>query len=90
MTGQPPREIICDVAAFAPDIASVDTLARLRLTARREGLELRLEGVSRELGELLAFTGLAGVLGVEAGREAEQGEERLGVEEERHLDDPAV
>jgi hypothetical protein len=88
MTGQPPREIICDVGALAPDCAALDALARLQLAARREGLDLRLRGVSRELGDLLAFAGLAGVLRVEAGRKAEEREERLGVEEERHLDDP--
>ncbi len=90
MTGQRPREIICDAAVLAPDVGSVDILARLQLSARREGLDLRLHGVSRELQDLLAFIGLAGVLGVEAGRKAEEREERLGVEEERHLDDPAV
>jgi STAS domain len=90
MTGQPPREIICDVGALAPDVTAVDALARLQLTARREGLELRLQGASRELRDLLAFAGLDGVLRVEPRRQPEQREERLGVEEERHLDDPPV
>ena len=90
MTEQPTREIICDVRALAPDAAAIDALARLQLTARREGLDLRLHGVSRELADLLAFAGLAGVLRLEAWRQAEEREERLRVEEERHLDDPAV
>jgi hypothetical protein len=90
MTGQPPREIICDVGALAPDATAIDALARLRLTARREGLDLRLRGASRELCELLAFAGLDGVLGVEPRRQAEEREERRGVEEERHLLDPPV
>ena len=38
--------------------------------------------------DLLAFAGLGDVLRVEAGRQAKQREERLGVEEERELDDP--
>ena len=42
------------------------------------------------LVELLCFCGLGGVLGVETGGEAEQGEEPLGVEEEGDLGDPPV
>ena len=42
----------------------------------------------RELQELLGLCGLGGVLGVEVGRQPEQREERVGVEEERQLDDP--
>jgi anti-anti-sigma regulatory factor len=90
MTAQRPREIICDVGALAPDASSIDALARLQLSAKREGLEVRLCGASGELQQLLAFCGLAGVLGLEASRQAEQREQRGGVEEERHLDDPAT
>ena len=88
MTAQRPREIVCDVGALAPDAAAVDALARLQLNAKREGVELRLDGASSELEQLLAFVGLAGVLGLEASRQAEQREQRVRVEEERHLDDP--
>jgi anti-anti-sigma regulatory factor len=70
------------------DIGTVDVLARLQLAARRSGLELRLRHVSPELHELIAFVGLAEVLGVEPRGQAEEREQRLGVEEERELDDP--
>jgi hypothetical protein len=83
------KTIICDVQALAqPDLETVDALARLALTLRRGGLELRLRNASRELRELLAFSGLVDALGVEPGREAEQREQRLGVEEEAELADP--
>jgi hypothetical protein len=78
----------CDVSALAPDAAAIDALARLRLTVRRLGRELRLSRASCELEELLAFAGLADVLLVEAGGQAEQREQRVGVEKERELDDP--
>jgi ABC-type transporter Mla MlaB component len=85
------RPILCDVACVEADAVTVEALARLRLTARRLGCRLRLRGVSRELLELLALTGLDEVLlPLEAGRQAEEREERLGVEEERELGDPAL
>jgi hypothetical protein len=90
MTAQRPMKVICDVGALAPDASSIDALARLQLTAKREGVDLRLRGASDELGQLLVFCGLAAVLGLEASRQAEQREQRGGVEEERHLDDPAT
>ena len=82
--------IVCDVSSLAADAATVDALARLQLTARRCGHELALARVSEELDKLLAFAGLAAVLRVEPEREAEEREQRLGVEEERELDDPPV
>jgi hypothetical protein len=82
-----PREINCDVGMLAPDALSIDALARLQLTAKRNGVHLQLTGVSPELAALLTFAGLAGVLGLEASREAEQREQRVGLEEERHLGD---
>jgi hypothetical protein len=83
------RTIICDVGATAPDVHAIDALARLQLAARRLGMEVRLRHASRELQELVAFAGLHDVLRVEAGGQAEQGKERVGVEEERELDNPA-
>jgi anti-anti-sigma regulatory factor len=71
------------------DLAVVDTLARLALAERRRGRKLRLGNVPRELRELLVLTGLDGVLGVEPGREPEEREERVRVEEERELGDPS-
>jgi hypothetical protein len=90
MTAQPPRQIRCDVGGLAPDATSLDVLARLRLQARRQGVELRFCGASRELRALVAFAGLAGALGVETGRQAEEREERRGLEEERHPRDPPL
>jgi hypothetical protein len=40
--------------------------------------------------ELIAFAGLAEVLGVEVERESEEGKEPRGVEEEDHLGDLSV
>jgi hypothetical protein len=71
------------------DLAVVDTLARLALAERRCGRKLRLGNVPRELRELLVLTGLDRPLGVEPGREPEKREERVGVEEEGELADPA-
>ena len=71
----------------APEVVTVDALARLQLGARRSGVELRLHHASRELLELLAFVGLREVLRLEPGGQPEEREERLGVEEERELDD---
>jgi hypothetical protein len=73
---------------MAPTLGIVDVLARLQLAAHRHGCELRLVGASRELRELIAFAGLETVLPVEPGRQPEEREERVGVEEERELDDP--
>jgi anti-anti-sigma regulatory factor len=83
-----PGPIVCDVSALAPDAATIDVLARLHLTARRIGRELRLCHASRELRELVALVGLGDVLRLEPGGEAEEREERLGLEEERQLRDP--
>jgi hypothetical protein len=90
MAGPRPRTIVCDVGALAPDAAAIDALARLQLAARRLGLEIRLSHASNELLGLLAFVGLSEVLRVEAGGQPEEREERLGAQEERELDDPAV
>ena len=81
--------LVCDVESMtAPDLDCVCALARLQLEARRLGLELRLRRASRELLELIVFVGLEDVLRVEVGRQPEEREERLGVEEERQLRDP--
>jgi anti-anti-sigma regulatory factor len=89
MTGSPASTIVCDVGAVVPDASAVDALARLQLNAQRLGLEIRLLHASSELQELIALSGLDEVLRVDAGGQAEEREQRLGVEEERELDDPA-
>jgi hypothetical protein len=81
--------IVCDLRSVVPDGTALDALARLHLNARRLGLELLLRNASNELLELIAFAGLDEVLRVELEGQPEEREERLRVEEERELDDPA-
>jgi len=66
------------------DVASVDTLARMQLAAKRLGFRLRVSP-SDEMLELLELCGLVEVLG-----EIEEREDPLGVEEERELGDTAA
>ena len=85
------RLVIVDCARISkPSAGSIDHLARLSLITRREGCECRLANCSDALLELIALSGLTGVLGVEPGRESEHGEEAGRVEEERQLGDPPV
>ncbi|MEU1789289.1 STAS domain-containing protein [Streptomyces sparsogenes] len=91
--------VVVDVSAVcAPDLAVLEALARLRLTARRLGRRIRLRGASGELRALLARAGLDAVLpaadlprgeGVEAGGQAEEGEQPGGVQEGVERGDPA-
>jgi hypothetical protein len=90
MTPGQPSTIVCDVAALAPDLATIGALARLQLGARRCGFEIVLRGSSRELRDLLALAGLERSLRVEPGGQSEEREQLLGVEEERELPDPPV
>ncbi|MFB6893922.1 STAS domain-containing protein [Kitasatospora sp. NPDC056327] len=93
------RPLSCDLAALsAPDLAVVDALARLRLAAARHGVRLVLRNASGPLRELLAFSGLAAVLpagedaslpGGQPGRQTEEREEHVGVEEVGEPRDPA-
>lgn len=82
--------LVCDLSGAQATAATVDVLARIALALRRKGSRLRLSHASVELVELIEFMGLTGVLGVEPGRQAEEREERVGLEEERELDDPAA
>jgi hypothetical protein len=66
------------------DLASVDTLARMQLAAKRLGFRVRLDP-SEEMLELLELCGLVEVLG-----EIEEREDPLGVEEEGELGDTAT
>ena len=60
--------IICDVGTLVdPDAVTIDALARLQLTARRHGRELRLRHACPELRVLLAFMGFRDVLRLETG-----------------------
>jgi len=87
----------CDVGGLVePDAVAVDALARLQLTARRCGRELRLLHPCDALRRLLALVGLGDVLPLdpasrlEPGRQAEEGEQAGGVEEEGDPGDPTV
>jgi hypothetical protein len=85
------RPLVCDLSALGgADVETIDLLARLQLAARRHGRTLRFLHASPALSELIAFVGLEAVLPVEPGRQAEEREDPVGVEEERQLDDPAV
>jgi len=72
------------------DGGQLDGLARLHLSLRRRRCELQLANAGDGLLDLIDFAGLAGVLGVEAGGEAEEREESSGVEEEGELGDPTT
>jgi ABC-type transporter Mla MlaB component len=55
--------VVCDVGALVdPDVGTVDTLARMQLTARGCRCQVRLRHASSELQELLALVGLADVV----------------------------
>jgi hypothetical protein len=72
------------------DLEIVDALARLQLAAGRCGYRVDVVSAPADVLELIELAGLSEVLRVEPGRQPEQREERLGVEEERELDNPAV
>ena len=84
-----PKPIVIDVHSTAPDLCTVDDLARLQLAARRAGCSILLRNASAALRELIALVGLVDVLPLEPGRESEVGEE-LGVQEVVQPGDPAV
>ncbi|MBW8720184.1 MAG: STAS domain-containing protein [Variovorax paradoxus] len=54
---------VCDVVAVGVDAVTVDALARLQLGAGRHGCVVRLRDASSELLDLVAFMGLANVVG---------------------------
>jgi len=78
--------VVGRLADARPDLALVDALARLQLSARRLGCSIRLRNPSPDLLDLLDLVGLAdlvvggGDLSLDTGREAEGGE-HLGVQE---------
>jgi anti-anti-sigma regulatory factor len=69
------QEVLGHVDAHTPDLALVESLARVQLSARRRGSQVRLTNVSERLRGLLELVGLADVLSVEARREPELAEE---------------
>ena len=86
----------CDVGAISePDATTLDAVARLALVARRMGARVELFDACPSLVDIVDLAGLADVIevkarsGVEVGRQPEQGEQGVGVEEEVELDDLA-
>lgn len=85
------NSIMCDVGALAdPDAVAVDALARLQLTAKRCGGEVRLSGACQELRRLLALMGMQDVvqLALEPRWKAEHRKQRGAVEKECDPGDP--
>jgi hypothetical protein len=81
----------CDVGHLAcADLATVGALARASLNARRHGACLRVVNASPELQELIAFAGLGRALLGRNGRQPEEREEPLGVEEGGKAHHPAL
>ena len=70
----------------APDLGAVDRIARAALEARRAGRDVRLVDVDGGLAALLELAGL----GREVGRQPEQREELVGVEEGVEPGDPVA
>ncbi|MGH2382461.1 MAG: STAS domain-containing protein [Candidatus Limnocylindria bacterium] len=57
--------LVCDVGGMTHlDAALLDALARLQLTARRLGSEVRLRNASDELHGLLALAGMCDIVGL--------------------------
>jgi hypothetical protein len=91
-----PRWLLCDVSALTdPDLGDLGALARLQLTARRSGRELRLVGAGERLRELIALAGLADELPLlvrpgllQPRGQPEQREQHISVEEAVQPDDP--
>jgi ABC-type transporter Mla MlaB component len=83
--------VICDLGALTDaDLGTIDALARVQLTSRRLGCQVRVRNAPPGLGDLLLFAGLGQVLRlwVEASGQAEKREVPLGVQEECDSADP--
>lgn len=85
------RRIILDCARLNdPDAGTIDGILRCLLAAQRHGVGLQLENTSDSLLALIDFCGLAELLPIESGRQAEQGEQPGRVEKERDVRDPPI
>jgi hypothetical protein len=73
--------VVCDVRGLRADIVTVEALARMQLTARRLGRRIELCSGTPELDRLLAFVGLADVLGLGLRRQTEERKQPRRVEE---------
>lgn len=83
------RAVVCELHDPV-DLSVVDALARLQLTARRSGRQVRLRPVGARAGELLGLCGMTDVVPQqsEACRQPEAREQR-GVEEVVDVRHPA-
>jgi ABC-type transporter Mla MlaB component len=81
------HEVLGYLDASSPDLALVDSLARMQLRARRRGERVQLRNVPDELRGLLELVGLTDVLAVEPEREPEL-REQLRVDEVVQSRDP--
>lgn len=63
LTDETISEIVCELSGTI-DLSVVDALARLQLTARRRGVQLRVRvnSTEAELKALLCYLGLAGAI----------------------------
>jgi hypothetical protein len=76
-----------------PNLAVIEHLARLRLTAKRRGYELRLRDPCADMVGLIKFVGLAEVFGLEDSVEVvgqTEGGEQVRVEEVMQAGELAV
>jgi len=82
--------VVCDLSGLtAPDVGTVDLLARLQVGVRHRGGQLELRAVCPQLQELLVLSGLDDVLAiVEVVGQPEQ-REQVGPEEVGDRGDPA-
>ena len=58
--------VVLDVSNLESDLAAVDALARLRLTAQQGGHDIQIGGASLELRRLIALFGLLDILPLDA------------------------
>lgn len=69
--GRGPTPVVYDVAAIRePDMATIEALARLTLTARRLGHPVRLRSASPDLRDLVDLSGLTSVMPCTGPRDA--------------------
>ena len=93
MAAYVPRPLVCDLSALGKaDLETIDLLARLQLAARggmagRSGFSVRRPRSTRLIVFLPAWTRC---YASSRGGRPKRGKTRVGVEEERQLDDPAV
>ena len=94
LEGSNAEVVVCDVRAVVhPDLATIDALARLLLTARRLGRRVWLRYPGVEVQQLLNFVGLSGILQgpmrlpLEPRGQIEEREKVRGVEEKADPDD---